>query len=205
MNSNRRNFVSGLTLAGTAGLLGMLPEIACAEPPPETTKIRPTQIPDPCSATPLIVADDLLRAEGFTDVRYVARPTGVDGVAAVVAGEADIGIAAVFGLIPLLDAGRPLLILGGIHVGCFELFGSERIRSMLDFKGKKVAVTRLGSARHLLTASMGAHVGLDPRKDIDWIENPAAEAMRLFTEGKIDGFIAFPPEPQSSGRRKSAT
>jgi NitT/TauT family transport system substrate-binding protein len=129
-------------------------------------------------------------------VQYVTRPTGVDGVAAVAAGEADISIGAVFGLIPRLDAGTPLVILGGIHVGCFEVFGSDRIRSMLDFKGKKVAVTRLGSARHLLTASLAAHVGLDPRKDIDWLENPAAEAMRLFANGKIDGFIAFPPEPQ---------
>jgi NitT/TauT family transport system substrate-binding protein len=106
MRFTRREFVSRLTLAGAAGLLNMRPETASAEPPPETTKIRPTQIPDPCSGTPLIVADDLLRAEGFTDVRY-SRPTGVDGVAAVVAGEADIGIAAVFGLIPRLDAGDP--------------------------------------------------------------------------------------------------
>jgi NitT/TauT family transport system substrate-binding protein len=73
---------------------------------------------------------------------------------------------------------------------------------MLDFKGKKVAVTRLGSARHLLTASLAAHVGLDPRKDIDWVENPAAEAMRLFADGKIDGFIAFPPEPQELRAKK---
>lgn len=107
MRFTRREFVSALTLAGTAGRLGMRPETTSAEPPPETTQIRPTQIPDPCSGTPLIVADDLLRAEGFTDVRYVARPTGGEGVAAVVAGEADIGIAAVFGLIPRLDAGDP--------------------------------------------------------------------------------------------------
>jgi NitT/TauT family transport system substrate-binding protein len=202
MDHTRREFVSGLTLAGTAGLLGMRPKTADADQPSETTKIRPTQVPDLCSGAPLIVADDLLRAEGFTDVRYVTRPTGVDAVAAVVAGEADISIGAVFGLIPRLDAGNPLLILGGIHVGCFELFGSDRIRSMVDFKGKKIGVTRLGSARHLLTASLAAHVGLDPRKDVDWVENPAAEAMRLFTEGKIDGFIGFPPEPQELRAKK---
>jgi NitT/TauT family transport system substrate-binding protein len=106
---------------------------------------------------------------------------------------ADFGIAAVHGLIPRVEAGEPLLMLGGIHIGCSELFGSDRVRSMRDFKGKKIAVTRLGSARHILTAAMAAHVGLDPRKDIDWIENPAAEAIRLFAEGKIDGFIGFPP------------
>jgi NitT/TauT family transport system substrate-binding protein len=82
------------------------------------------------------------------------------------------------------------------------VFGSDRIRSMLDFKGRKVAVTKLGSGRHILVASMAAHVGLDPRKDIEWIENPAAEAIRLFAEGKIDGFVAFPPEPQELRARK---
>jgi len=49
---------------------------------------------------------------------------------------------------------------------------------------------------------MAAYVGLDPRTDIDWVENPAADAMRLFTEGKIDGFIGFPPEPQELRAKK---
>jgi len=199
---SRRRFVGTLSMAGVAGLLDWGSEPASAEPPPETTKIRPIQIYDPCSGTPLIVAEDLLRAEGFTEVQYVTRPTGLDGVAAVAAGEADLSISAVYALISRLEAGDPLLILGGIHVGCFELFGSDRIRSMLDFKGKKVAATRLGSGRHLLTAMIAAQVGLDPRKDIDWVENPAAEAMRLFTEGKIDGFIGFPPEPQELRAKK---
>jgi NitT/TauT family transport system substrate-binding protein len=199
---SRRAFAGGLTTAGMAWFLGLYPEPVAADPPPETTKIRPIQTPDICDGTPLIVADDLLRAEGFTDVQYVTRPAAVDGVTAVAAGEADFGIAAVHGLIPRVEAGEPLLMLGGIHIGCFELFGSDRVRSMRDFKGKKVAVTRLGSARHILTATMAAHVGLDPRKDIDWIENPAAEAIRLFAERKIDGFIGFPPEPQELRAKK---
>ncbi len=199
---SRRAFAGGLSTAGTAWLLGLYPEPVAAEPPPETTKIRPIQTPEPCSGTPLIVADDLLRAEGFTDVQYVTRPTGVDATAAVAAGEADFSISAVHALIPRIEAGDPLLILGGIHIGCFELFGSDRIRSMLDFRGKKVGVTKLGSARHILTSNMAAHVGLDPRKDIDWVENPAAEAIRLFTEGRIDGFIGFPPEPQELRAKK---
>jgi NitT/TauT family transport system substrate-binding protein len=36
----RRRFLGGLTVAGTAGLLGLLPQPIAAEPPPETTKIR---------------------------------------------------------------------------------------------------------------------------------------------------------------------
>ena len=37
---SRQEFVGGLTLAGTAGLLGLQPEYATAEPPPETTRLR---------------------------------------------------------------------------------------------------------------------------------------------------------------------
>ncbi len=40
MNFTRRDFVGGLTLARTAGLLGVRPDTASAEPPPETTTLR---------------------------------------------------------------------------------------------------------------------------------------------------------------------
>ena len=39
-NHSRREFVSGLTLAGTAALLGARPNQTAAEPPPETTTLR---------------------------------------------------------------------------------------------------------------------------------------------------------------------
>src|SRR2546422_254960 len=37
---SRRKFLAGLTLTGTAGLLGLHPRPVAAEPPPETTRIR---------------------------------------------------------------------------------------------------------------------------------------------------------------------
>jgi NitT/TauT family transport system substrate-binding protein len=40
---SRRRFLGGLTLAGTAGLLGLHPKSVAAEPPPETTKITLVQ------------------------------------------------------------------------------------------------------------------------------------------------------------------
>jgi NitT/TauT family transport system substrate-binding protein len=36
----RREFLGGLTLAGTAGLLALQPRPSAAEPPPETTRLR---------------------------------------------------------------------------------------------------------------------------------------------------------------------
>ena len=70
---SRREFVGGLTVAATAGLLGIRPHLAAAEPPPETTRIRLARLPAMCKA-PQYLAEELLRAEGFSDVQYVSEP-----------------------------------------------------------------------------------------------------------------------------------
>jgi NitT/TauT family transport system substrate-binding protein len=43
---------------------------------------------------------------------------------------------------------------------------------------------------------MAAHVDLDPKQDIRWVTDPAQTPMELFIEGKVDGFLGFPPQPQ---------
>jgi NitT/TauT family transport system substrate-binding protein len=68
----RRAFLGGVTLAGTAGLLGLHPGLVAAEPPPETTRIRLVQTPSMCQA-PQYVAEELLRSEGFTEVVYLKK------------------------------------------------------------------------------------------------------------------------------------
>jgi NitT/TauT family transport system substrate-binding protein len=50
---SRRQFIVGLALTGTAGLLGLKREVAAAEPPPEATTIRLAKIPGLCIAPPI--------------------------------------------------------------------------------------------------------------------------------------------------------
>jgi len=59
---SRRQFLGGLTLAGTAGLLGLHPGLVAAEPHLETTKIRLTSRPNIC-AVPEYLAEEFLRGE----------------------------------------------------------------------------------------------------------------------------------------------
>src|ERR1700675_1291855 len=82
---NRREFLNTLGVAGTAGLLGLRPASAAAEPPPETTRIRLIRSPDICLA-PLYMAEEFLRSEGFTDVQYVQGTGGQDDVKLAAAG-----------------------------------------------------------------------------------------------------------------------
>jgi NitT/TauT family transport system substrate-binding protein len=199
---SRRKFLKTAVLAGAGSFLRIPSDALGGEPPLETTRIRVIEHPDFCAGTPLIVAQELLVGEGFTDLRTVRETSGVDGAIAVSAGKADITITAAPPVVTRIDAGEPLVLLGGIHVGCFELFATERIRSLRDLKGKEVAVTQLGSGRHLFLAMMLKHVGLDPRADVKWITDPAAKSLQLFADGKIDAFMGFPPEPQELRAKK---
>ena len=191
----RRNFVKGVgALAASAGLLGLDLELAVAEPASETTSLRLTDDPYACLA-PQYLAEPLLKAEGFADVRYINVGNGT-GLELVAAGKADFTMEFAGLVAARVDAGDPLLILAGVHAGCFELFGTERVRAVRDLKGKTVAVLALGAPEHLFLSSMLAYVGLDPRKDVNWVAHPPPESMQLLAEGKVDGFLAFPPEPQ---------
>ena len=86
--------------------------------------------------------------------------------------------------------------MAGIHVGCFELFATDRIRTIRDLKGKTVSLGELRSGRHAFLVTVLTHVGLDPVRDVNLLVHPPREAMRLLAEGQIDAFVGFPPEPQ---------
>lgn len=176
-------------------MLGGQAKRVAAEPPPETTTLRLMRLPSICEA-PVQVAGDLLVGEGFSEVHYVQGAASPDGYKALAAGAVDIALLFAGGVVTRIDTGAPLVLIGGIHGGCFELFGSARVHSVHDLKGKTVAVPALGSHQHLFVASIAAYVGLDPRTDIHWAIHRGSEAMQLLAEGKIDGFMGFPPEPQ---------
>jgi NitT/TauT family transport system substrate-binding protein len=199
---SRRQFVGGLTLAGMAGFFGARPERVAAEPPPETTTLKLVKIPAICVA-PQYVAEELLRAEGFTDVQYVTMATGTENYKAMAAGELHFSTQAIGATVLLqLDPGAPVVVLAGVHVGCFELFATDRIRTVRDLKGRTISLGELRSGRHGFLATVLTHVGLDPERDVNLVVHPPAQAMQLLADDKIDAFVGFPPEPQELRSRK---
>ena len=196
---NRRRFLATLSSSAAAALIG--PSRSSAQDAaPETTTIRLVKNPGICIA-PQYVADELLRAEGFTEIRHVTMPVAAMAQA-IGRGEVDLSLHFAALLLPAIDAGEAVTVLAGVHVGCFELFANESIRTIRDLKGKKVGIQGAGVHQHAFIAAMAAHVGLDPAKDIDWVSSPSPAPMELFADGKIDAFLGFPPEPQELRARK---
>jgi len=190
---SRRSFLATLSSVGVVGL-GAAHSFA-QEAPPETTAVRLSKISSICIA-PQYVADELLRAEGFTEIHFVATEAGRPAALSLGRGEIDFTTNFSPPLIMAVDAGEPITLLGGEHIGCFELFTREGIRSIPDLRGKHVGVQGLDSSQHSFLSSMAAHVGLDPSKDINWVTSSTPKPIELFAEGKIDAFLGLPPEPQ---------
>ena len=151
---------------------------------------------------PQYVAEELIRAEGLSDFRYVATEAGIAQTDMLTRGDIDFSIDFATALVIPIDTGAPIKVISGVHVGCYELFGREDIKSITDLKGRKVGVGyNLTSDPHIFVSAMATYVGLDPQRDIEWIvgeTNPA----QLFVDGKVDAFLAFPPEAQDLRARK---
>jgi NitT/TauT family transport system substrate-binding protein len=134
----RRRVLAMLSSAAGASVVGGS-KVFAQQAPPETTTVRIAKVAGICIA-PQYVADELLRAEGFTDIRYLVTDAGIPNALSLARGEVDFTANYAPTFIIAIDSGEPITIVGGEHIGCFELFAKEGIRSITDLKGKNVGV-----------------------------------------------------------------
>src|SRR5207245_9265693 len=141
---------------------------------PETTTVRLTKNAGICIA-PVYVAEEFLRAEGFTDIRYL---DGLPGATEPVArGKVDFDTNYASNFVRAIAAGEPITLLSGVMVGCFELFAREGIRTITDLKGRSVGIQAVGLNNYELLILIAAQVGLNPVKDIDWVSDPSVKPI----------------------------
>ena len=191
MIQTRRRFLTAAALAGAADLIRP-PQTLAAEGPLETTTVRLLK-PGLCVST-LYVAEELLRAEGFSDICFVDRPDA-RAIGQIRRDGGDFGPIYACECVQGIDAGEQISVLAGVMVGCFELFARDGIGSVGELKGKRIGVQAAGPPAQQLLTLMAAEVGLDAR-DVQWVTDPKVKPIELFVGGKIDAFLGFPPEPQ---------
>ena len=129
MLRSRRSFLASLSLAGVASLLDRGDSLA-QERPPEITTVRIPTGSLICNA-PTYIADELLRAEGFTDIQHVpVTPESSAGPSELMErGELDFGMVYTPPMVVAIEAGSRSTVLAGVHIGCNSLFAHEGIRS----------------------------------------------------------------------------
>ncbi len=141
MMQTRRRFFRTAALAGAAAALPLSPA-AAEEPGLETTSIKLAKTPAICTM-PQMITRQLLEAEGFVDIRYV-DVAPVKGTEPLARGDVDLLVHYASNFVIDLAKGETSTVLAGVHVGCFVLFGNERVRRIADLKGKTVGVQGFG-------------------------------------------------------------
>jgi NitT/TauT family transport system substrate-binding protein len=189
----RRHFLASAAACATA--FGPWPALAEAGPP-ETTTVRLLKESGICDA-PLYVAGELLRADGFTEVRYVHIEAGNTDAGMVADQKLDFSQSYAPEAVRQIDLGKPVTVLAGVHPGCHELFAHRPVNSIGDLRGRRVAVPEeIGYANRLMLTVMATGLGLDAVKDIVWVTAPAVDPIEAFAAGDADAFYGGPIEAQ---------
>jgi NitT/TauT family transport system substrate-binding protein len=194
---SRRHFLTSASLAAAAGVLGTRASLA-AEGPPETTTVRLLEVASAICLAPTYIAQDLLRAEGFTDVRLVRFETDDTDAGMLADGHLDISQSYAVEVIRQIDLGRPVTALAGVHPGCQVLFAREPVNGIKDLKGRSVA-TRYedGYSLQQFLAVFAAYIGLDTARDVTWVSDPALDHVQAFLDGRVDALFGDPLDAQN--------
>src|SRR5947209_2800296 len=113
MMHTRRRFLTTLSFAGAAGLV-RAPQVRAAEGLPETTAVRLVRDPGICLA-PQYAAEELLRAEGLTDIRYLEAASDADTAQMIARSEGDFTLNFASQFVAAIDRGAPITVLAGVH------------------------------------------------------------------------------------------
>ena len=154
--------------------------------PPETATIR---LGGRAGCDPWTwLVEDFLKEEGFTEVTSATVPDSL------VKGLSDISVNYGNNQVARVDAGQPIVALGGTHVGCIELWAVPGINGIRDLRGKRLVAGKQDVALDVfygLWVSLLTSVGVDPSEvNFTFPTDPNKSETDYFIEGKTDATLA---------------
>ena len=190
---SRRHFLTRLSAAGAAGVLGAGPAFA-DEGPPEITTVR--LVKQTRYLHRAAVSGQGPAAGGrFTDVRYVEMPVAPAKMVGL--GDVDFGMSMAPSIIFHQDAGLPIVALAGVHPGCWELFAGPTIRTIGDLKGKTVDVPTAWLERAPIHGHHGEACRARPRQGRKLVTNPIPDVMSMFAKARPMRSLYLRPKPRT--------
>lgn len=130
------------------------------------------------------------------DVELVYISGAPVGAAALMSGEVAISQGGVTGSITSnLRGSGTYIILGGADRFPYQLIAAPSIKQISDLKGKRFAVSRIGSADHTATMFVLPKLGVQPDKEMNIVQVGSVPArFAALVNGSVQGALLIPPE-----------
>lgn len=141
---------------------------------------------DNATVTPqiLTVLNKLWEQEGIT-VELIEFSSSDEVATALAANQIDVGTMGVTEVFPLIAAGVPVKLIAQMSLSTNQLFvrNDNSVSTFADLRGKKIG-GGLGSSSHLATRLALEEQGLDPDKDIEFVEVKKTLYALALNQGK---------------------
>ena len=130
------------------------------------------------------------------DVELVYISGAPVGAAALMSGEVAISQGGVTGSITSnLKGSGTYIILGGADRFPYQLVAQPGIKQISELKGKRFAVSRIGSADHTATMFVLPKLGIQPDKEINIVQVGSVPArFAALVNGSVQAALLIPPE-----------
>jgi ABC-type nitrate/sulfonate/bicarbonate transport system substrate-binding protein len=128
------------------------------------------------------------------ELKYIASSSMV--TAAMLSGEAEVGLVGSVGIIQAVVKGATdLVFIGGVkNTLTHSILAKPEIKRGEDLKGKKVGITRFGSNTHYFATQAARRLGLDPGRDFTFIQTGGEpEMFTALVSGAIDAAAMTAP------------
>src|SRR6516162_9639053 len=130
------------------------------------------------------------------DVELVYISGAPVGAAALMSGEVVISQGGVVGSINSnLKGAGTYIILGGADRFTYQLVVPPSIKQLSDLKGKRFAISRIGSADHNATMVVLQKLGIQPNKELNIVQvGSVPSRFAALVNGSVMGALLIPPE-----------
>ena len=161
----------------------------------QTTKLKVSYSSITANNSPVWIAKE----KGFfgkyrLDAQVLLIESGTTSIQALVAGESQIaqlsgGVILSSGL-----AGSDVVCIAGLeNLSAFSLIAQKDIKSAEQLKGKKLAISRFGSASDLAARLILQKLGLSPEKDVTLLQvGGTSTRLAAITKGVVESTVITP-------------
>lgn len=130
------------------------------------------------------------------DFGFVYIPSSSTATAAILGSNVEVGFVGGIGIVNAYASGATdLCFIGSIkNIMTQSILAKPEITKLEQLRGKRIGVTRIGSNTHFFTVQAFRRAGMNPDKDITFIQTGGDnETLGALASGRVDAAAMLPP------------